>query len=106
MGGNSSGAPIDQTNGNFLGGRDDPRGTPPMISDTLAEEAGLKNSEIVQIGASRSGANVVCVGGRCQKEEECVEKEDFQLGGKTGREFPPLGNLLRLRLWTPWSNKF
>ena len=78
MGRNSTGAPIDQTNGNFLGGRDDPRGTPPMISDTLAEEAGLKNSEIVQIGASRSGANVVRVGGKCQKEEECVVKEDFQ----------------------------
>ena len=66
-----------------------------MISDTLVEEAGLKNSEIVQIGAPRSGANVVRVGGKCQKEEECVVKEDFQLGGKTGKEFPSLGNLLR-----------
>ena len=56
-GGNSSGAPIDQTNGNFLDGRVGLRGAPPPISDTVVVGAGLKNSEIVQIGASRSGAS-------------------------------------------------
>ena len=70
-GGNSSGAPIDQTNGNFLGGCVGQSELPILLPDVRSGHvypqtaghdivevgAGLKSSEIVQIGASRNSTS-------------------------------------------------